>query len=314
MIPRSHCSPARRLAPGRSEAAAQASPACAVRLPLEEPPVVTAIPPEPLARVVQHLASSPTVAAIALVGSSASGAAEADSDYDLFVYADGDLRDVRARVAEQLADPAERQSVHDRAFGDGDVWRLRDGGRWLDLMYWTRSWGESQLRRVLVEHAASMGYSTAFWRSIRDAQPLYERDTWHAALQRRARQAYPEELRQNIIRLNRPYLREHRFSYRHQAAKAIERHDLVSVNHRVAAWLASYFDIIFAVNRVLHPGEKRLLDFAARECQAVPDGMATTEEHLLALSGQAAPSLVDAMDELTVGLDALLRREHLLPA
>ena len=274
---------------------------------------MTNVQPEPLARVVEQLASSPAVAAVALVGSYASGVAESDSDYDLFVYADGDLRDLRARLAAQHADPTAWQSVHDGAFGDGDVWRLRDGGRWLDLMYWTLSWGESQLRRVLVEHAASMGYSTAFWRSIRDAQPLYERDTWHAALQRRARQAYPEELRQNIIRLNRPYLREHRFSYRHQSAKAIERHDLVSVNHRVAAWLASYFDIIFAVNRVLHPGEKRLLELVVRECRAVPDGMAASVERLLRLSGQAAPRLLDTMDELTIGLDALLRRERLLP-
>src|SRR6266536_5830717 len=221
--------------------------------------VVMASSPGPLADVVQSIASSPAVAAIALVGSQASGAAESGSDVDIFVYIDGDLGDgdlgeLRSRLADELADPAAWRSTHETAFGDGDVWLLRDGRIWLDLMYWTTTWGEAQLRRVLIEHAASMGYSTAFWRSIRDAQPLYERDAWHAGLQRQARQAYPEELRHNIITLNRPYLRDHPFSYRHQTATALERHDLVSVNHRVAAWLASYFDIIFAVNRVLHPG------------------------------------------------------------
>jgi len=133
--------------------------------------------------------------------------------------------------------------------------------------------GDAQLRRVLVDHKASLGYSTAFWRSIRDATALYARDAWHPELQQLARQPYPEELRRNIVRLNHPYLRDHPFSYRHQIAKAIERHDTVSVNHRVAAWLASYFDILFAVNRVAHPGKKRLLEFAARECPVVPEDL-----------------------------------------
>lgn len=272
---------------------------------------MSVILPAPLAAVVQHLADSSAVAAVALVGSHTSGTAGAESDFDLFVYVDGDLGDHRATIADHLADAAEGRVIHDNAFGDGDVWRLRGGGPWLDLMYWTTAWGEAQLRRVLVEQTASMGYSTAFWRSIRDAQPLYERDAWHGALQEQARQPYPEALRRNIVRLNRSYLREHPFSFRYQAAKAIERRDLVSVNHRVAAWLASYFDILFALNRVLHPGEKRLLDFVARECQAVPDDLATSVARLVRLSGQATPLLLDAMDELTSGLDALLRRERL---
>ena len=267
--------------------------------------------PDELKGVVGRLATSPAVAAIALVGSRASGMAEPGSDVDLFVYADGDLGDIRARLADEHADPAAWRSLHEPGFGDGDVWRLKDGETWLDLMYWPTTWAEAQLRRVLVEHTASMGYSTAFWRSIRDAHPLYERDGWHAELQRRARQPYPEALRRNIVDLNRPYLRDHPFSFRAQGVKAIARGDAVGVNHRVAAWLASYVDIIFAVNRVLHPGEKRLLEHVARECAIVPDRLSADVTRLIELTGQAQPSVLRAMDDLSDALEAILRREGL---
>ena len=51
-------------------------------------------------------------------------------------------------------------------------------------------------------------------------------------------------------------------SYYEQIEKALTRNDFVSVNHRISAFLASYFDVIFALNETLHPGEKRLMNYA----------------------------------------------------
>ena len=269
---------------------------------------------DPLRGLVEGLAASPAVTAVAMVGSHMSGVAESTSDVDIFVYTDGNVGELRSRIAEQFADPAEWRSVHETAFGDGDVWRLREDGNWIDLMYWTTAWAEAQLRRVLVDCAAALGYSTAFWRSIRNARPLYERDAWHRRLQRQATHPYPEALRQNIISLNHPWLRDHPLSYRQQVAWAIERNDVVNVNHRVAAWLASYFDILFAVNRVLHPGEKRLLEFLVRECPLLPAGVPGAIEDLVSLAGRATPEVLEAMDDLTKPLDLLLCRQRLLRA
>ncbi len=54
-------------------------------------------------------------------------------------------------------------------------------------------------------------------------------------------------------------------SYRKQIELAIQRHDLVSRQHRVTALLASFFDVWFALERLPHPGEKRLLNKLPRE-------------------------------------------------
>ena len=61
------------------------------------------------------------------------------------------------------------------------------------------------------------------------------------------------------------------YSYFDQLASAVKRNDYVSINHRIAAFLASYFDTLFALNRVLNPGEKKLVEFAKNNCKILPD-------------------------------------------
>ncbi len=86
--------------------------------------------------------------------------------------------------------------------------------------------------------------------------------------------------------------------------KAARRGDLVSVNHRVAALLASYFDVVFAANGVLHPGEKRLLEQAGRLCASLPQKMAAQVTAVLQTAGLPGNAVVE---KITLLLDALDR-------
>jgi Domain of unknown function (DUF4037) len=79
---------------------------------------------------------------------------------------------------------------------------------------------------------------------------------WLTQTRRKCREPYPELLREKIIAANHRAIRGILSSYEAQIRKAAARGDLVSFNHRIAALVASYFDILFAVNRRLHPGEK----------------------------------------------------------
>ena len=95
-------------------------------------------------------------------------------------------------------------------------------------------------------------------------------------------------------------------SYRYQIERALARNDWVSINHRVAALLASYFDILFAVNHLLHPGEKRLVAFVETHCRLAPAGMNSRLHELLAAVA-FDQSLLQKLDALLDGLDELLR-------
>lgn len=60
-------------------------------------------------------------------------------------------------------------------------------------------------------------------------------------------------------------------AYKIQIEKAVMRKDVVSINHRVTEFLASYFDLLFAVNEKTHPGEKRLMELCKKYCSVLPD-------------------------------------------
>jgi hypothetical protein len=98
-------------------------------------------------------------------------------------------------------------------------------------------------------------------------------------------------------------------SYLRQVEKALWRGDLVSVNHRLAALLASYFDIVFAYNRVLHPGEKRLVEQAGRLCPRLPVDMVDDVHAALRAAGDGSPDLLARLNRLLDRLDALLKDE-----
>ena len=248
----------------------------------------------------------PQVEAVALAGSQATDNADQGSDIDLYVYLNGPLPvALRARIAMAGAQYAE---VDNQFWEPGDEWIDAETGIHVDVMFRTVDWIEEQLDRVLRRHQASVGYSTCLWHNVVSSQPLFDRAGWFQQLQEGARQPYPEGLRRAIVAKNHPILRQTASSYRYQLERAAARDDRVSVNHRVAALLASYFDILFAINRVLHPGEKRLLKHATEQCEHLPQEM---ERQVKELIEAIAPGrqVIEKTDALVDGLDALLSRE-----
>lgn len=245
------------------------------------------------------------VEAIAVGGSLASQAADAGSDIDLYVYTTSVIP-LPARDALVAQRGASRADLNLQFWDLGDEWIDGPTGIEVDVIYWDTAWITEQIDRVLVHHQASVGYTTCFWNTVRNSLSLYDRSGWFARLQARCQCPYPEPLRRAIIAKNYPILRDVIPAYLHQIEKALQRHDLVSVNHRVAALLASYFDVLFALNAIPHPGEKRLLEIVSEHCAKRPPAMREQVEAVLRATADADEILVQAIDRLVDDLDVLL--------
>jgi hypothetical protein len=274
---------------------------------LSDPTAPTAL----AASVAAAFANLPEVAAVALAGSGVTGAADEQSDVDLYVYAGAPIAMAdRVAIATGFATRAE---VGNDFWEPGDEWIDTQTGRHVDVMYRTPDWIEEQLKRVLVRHEASLGYSTCFWHNVLHSTALFDRSDWYRGLQATAARPYPQPLRRAIIARNHPILRQTLSSYLAQIERAVRRGDSVSIQHRVTALLASYFDVLFAVNELPHPGEKRLLQLSARHCTKIPTDM---ESHLNALLQTAArpasPAIVTHVNALLDSLDGLLANEGLI--
>lgn len=252
-------------------------------------------------RVAESFSLLPQVEAIALGGSQVS-TPDASSDIDLYVLTRDEIALTERRRVVQQSGGAARASLGLTFWGPGDEWFDAVTGIEVDIVYFDAQWLADELDRVLQRQQPALGYTTCLWHTVCNAQSLYDPNGWFAALQSAARQPYPERLRHNIVAFNYPVLRSVIPAYTTQLQKAVKRNDLVSVNHRLAALLASYFDVIFAVNRLTHPGEKRLLAQALSRCTSLPAHMAMDVENTLRAA--AAPDVL-LMTQITRLLDHL---------
>jgi len=249
------------------------------------------------------------VEAVAIAGSAAtSNMADSDSDIDLYVYTTGIIPlSNREAIVRKMG--ASRADLNLQFWDLGDEWYDAQTGIEVDVIYWDTGWIEDQVKRVLEEHQASMGYTACFWGTVKNSLILYDHNGWLRTFKKKCNASYPEELRSAVIAKNHPVLREVIPAYLHQIEKAVKRNDLVSINHRVAALLASYFDVIFALNWIPNPGEKRLVAKAQQLCEKLPKNMVNQVEIVLQRAASADDHLVAHIHDLIDGLDALLIAE-----
>lgn len=217
------------------------------------------------------------VEALALGGSRASGNNDEKSDYDLYVYVTANIEDsVREAI---LSEYCEQMEIGNKYWEYEDNVILKNGVG-MDIIYRTADDFDRFMKFVLEDGHPMNGYTTCFWHNIKTAEIIFDKTGKYTELKKRCTIPYPQKLKKNIIDRNMKLLSGTLPSYDKQIKKAFDRHDFVSINHRVTGFLESYFDVIFAVNEMTHPGEKKLVKICREQCKILPERF---EENIIGL-------------------------------
>jgi len=245
----------------------------------------------------KEFAQIETVEAVVLSGSQTSQIHDEKSDYDIYIYSSQPISlAIRENIAKKFTD---KYVVGNTFFEDGDELNLA-GGLGIDLMYRNLNWVRDEINWIWKNHNAKVGYTTCFLYNVKTSKILFDKNGDFKNFQDELNQPFPDELVNNIIARNYPLLREKDASYYDQLKLAVERNDLVSYAHRTSALLSSYFDIIFAINKQTHPGEKKLISYCEILCPKLPEDFKKDVENVVISIGtdNMLPSINKLLDDL----------------
>jgi hypothetical protein len=248
-----------------------------------------------LQRIVAAIADLPGVVAITLGGSTAAGLADQASDLDVHVYYHEPLapsadRAVRLRP---LADEGTLE-VGIPTFGLED--HLHIQRKLIELIYLDLDQLSTQAHQAYSQGLISEGYTTALLYILARGQVLHDATGKVTALRAQLQTAYPEPTRARLLREHPELLR----FYLELLRISQQRDDLLYVQQMRYSIQMIFFNLLFALNRLYHPGGKRLLVHTAN-CALKPADCAARWTQAARL-GADDPRLVELLDALVADL------------
>lgn len=254
--------------------------------------------------IAEEFSKIKSVNSVVLSGSKTSLINDDMSDYDVYVYSSEPISlEVREALIKKFTD---KYTIGNTFFEDGDELSVAKPKMSVDIMYRNLDWAYKEMDWVWNKYNARLGYTTAFLHNLKTSKILYDRNYEFERIIDELKLPYPEKLKQNIIDKNHAILRSSNVGapYYKQIELAVKREDLVSQNHRTAALLASYFDILFAYNEQTHPGEKKLVQYAKKYCKKLPKEFEQDVESVIKSVGspQILTTLTKLLDELDIFL------------
>jgi len=218
---------------------------------------------------VNDLCNIDGIQALVLGGSRTTERTDEKSDYDFYLYSETGIdENIRRKIL----------SKYCKFFEMGNsYWELEDNGQLncgidFDIIYRNPRQFVKTVADVVENFNAYNGFTTCLWYNVLNSKIIFDKDDVFKKIKERFSIPYPKKLKENIIKRNMVLLSDSSISYDKQIKKSIYRKDLVNLNNRISAFLASYFDVIFATNELPNPGEKRIMEMCLNKCKVLPCG------------------------------------------
>ena len=245
--------------------------------------------------IFKRFAQIDCVEAIALGGSRAGRVYDEKSDYDVYVYVTAPMEEeIRRQILSEYCSSMEIGN-HYWEYEDNCV---LNNGIDIDILYRDLDQFCKDIERVVVQCQASNSYTTCMWHNLINCKIIYDRTGKLKAAKEKYDIPYPQDLKKAIIVRQLNLMENALPAYKGQIEKALRRNDFVSVNHRVTEFLASYFDLLFALNEKTHPGEKRLIELCKSSCPILPKDFEKNIKVLLSHLYLGDDNYIKVMDDL----------------
>ncbi len=221
-----------------------------------------------ISKFIDELSKIDEIQAIVLGGSRAKEKYDDKSDYDFYIYSTNSIDSkTRNEILSKYCSYLELGNCY---------WEQEDNGTFesgvdFDIIYRNLNDFTNTIADVVENCISYNGFSTCLWYNLLNSKILFDRDNQFQELKKRFSVSYPKRLKENIIKKNMNLLSDSIVSYDKQILKSIYRKDIVNLNNRIAAFFASYFDIIFTLNELANPGEKRIVEICLNECKILPN-------------------------------------------
>jgi predicted nucleotidyltransferase len=260
-------------------------------------------------KITEGLSALNEVQAIAIGGSRATGKADNKSDYDIYVYLQNNVsNDSRKTILSNYCSYMEIGNTY---------WELEDNcillnGINMDIIYRNANDFEQTIIDVVENGLSRNGYTTCLWHNLMTCNIVFDRTDYLSKLKERFNVPYPKTLRANIIKNNMNLLTDSITAYDRQIEKSVKRHDFVNINNRITAFMDSYFDVIFALNEIKHPGEKRIVEICLGQCKLLPNEFEENIKSLFYSVNNDTSSINDIIKKIIYELKVLTKEKQLL--